>query len=134
MCGICGYINCSEKIKNDSVIKKMTSSINKKETDKINIYVDNTVAFGHTKVNLIDLLTSNENITYEYNSNKYTITYNGELYNSNELKKELIDLGFSFKTNSDSEITLVSYIAYKEKCLDKLNGIFSFAIYSPRYW
>lgn len=130
MCGICGYINSSEKIRSDIVIKKMTESINRRGPDDLNVYIDNNVAFGHTRLSIIDLLTGSQPMTYEYNSNKYTITYNGELYNTDEIKRELIDLGFAFKTTSDTEVILVSYIAYKEKCLDKLNGIFSFAIYS----
>ncbi len=130
MCGICGYINSSEKIRNEEIIKRMTSSINRRGPDDINIFIDNNIAFGHTRLSIIDLLTGTQPMTYEYNSNKYTITYNGELYNMEEVKKELINMGFSFKTTSDTEVVLVSYIVYQEKCLEKLNGIFSFAIYS----
>ena len=132
MCGICGYINSSEKIKSDFIIKEMAASINRRGTDALNIYIDNNIALGHTKLSIIDLLTGNQPMTYEHNSNKYTITYNGQLYNTEEIKKDLINLGFSFKTTSDTEVVLVSYIAYKEKCLDKLNGIYSFAIYSQK--
>lgn len=128
--GICGYINCDEKIRNDKDILNMTKSINKRSHDDINIFIHNNVAFGHTNNTIVNLLECKEPLTLEYNLNKWTITYNGTIYNSGEIKKELTSLGFSFKTNSDAEIILISYIAYKEKCLDKLNGVFSFAIYS----
>ena len=132
MCGICGYFNCNEKIRNNMVIKKMTESINKRGANDLNIYVDNNVALGHTNNNIVNLLNSSEPLTYEYSSNKYIIIFDGELYNSDEIKKDLIELGFSLKTNSDCEIVLVSYIAFKEKCLEKFNGVFSFAIYSEK--
>lgn len=130
MCGICGYINSNEKIKSDNIIKRMSSSISKNDIDHINIYINNNVALGHTRLNVVDLLTNNGPITYEYNNEKYSITYSGKLYNAEEIKKELISFGFSFRTNSDAEIVLASYIAFSENCLEKLNGIYSFAIHS----
>ena len=130
--GICGYINNSEKIRNDKVILDMTKSINKRICSISNIYIHNNLAFGHTKQIIGDLLSENQPFTYDYNSNTYTIVFNGELYNSDEIKRELLESGFCFKTNSDSESVLFSYIAHKEKCLDKLDGVFSFAIYSKK--
>ena len=130
--GICGYVNYSEKIRNNKIILDMAQSINKKNVTNPNIYIDKNLAFGHTKQSINDMLTDSQIYTYEHNSNKYIITFTGELYNSAMLKKELTQLGLSFKTNSDAEIGLLSYIAYKEKCLDKLDGIFSFAIYSDK--
>lgn len=132
MCGICGYINSNEKVKNNIIIEKMTRSMCKKSTDNINVYVDNNVCLGHTCNNISDLLDNNKPITYEYGLNKYTIVFNGQLCNACEIKNALLDLGFCFKTNSSAEIVLVSYIAFKEKCLDKLDGSFSFAIYSEK--
>lgn len=130
MCGICGYMNCNEKIKDTDIITKMTESINRRGPDALNVFTDKNVALGHTRLSIIDLLTGNQPMTYEYNSSTYVITYNGELYNTKEVKELLIKEGFTFKTTSDTEVILVSYIAYKEKCLELLNGIFSFVIYS----
>ena len=130
MCGICGYINFNEKIKDSKVITKMANSINKRGPDALNVYIDNNVALGHTRLSIIDLLTGNQPMSYEYDSKLYVITYNGELYNAKEIKKRLINEGLSFKTTSDTEVVLACYVAYKEKCLDMLDGIYSFAIYS----
>lgn len=130
MCGICGYMNSNEKIKDLKVITKMASSINRRGPDALNVYTDKNIALGHTRLSIIDLLTGNQPMTYEYNSNTYVITYNGELYNTKEIKEKLINEGFAFKTSSDTEVMLACYVAYKEKCLDMFNGIYSFAIYS----
>lgn len=110
----------------------MTESINIRNSNDSNIFIDNIVSFGHTNNNIINLLSSSQPFTYEYNSNKYTITYEGEIYNIDEIKHTLTSLGFTFKTSSEAEIILISYIAFKEKCLEKLNGVFSFAIFSKK--
>ncbi len=129
-CGICGYINCNEKIRNDYIIKKMLKETNKYCSADSNIYIDTNIALASYNPSIVDLLNDCKPLSLEYNSNKYTITYNGQLYNRNQLKDELINLGFSLNTNSDAEIVLLLYIIYKEKCLDKLNGVYSFAIHS----
>ncbi len=130
--GICGYINYSEKIKNSKIILEMTESIKKSNIKKSEVTINNVCAFGHTNQTIIDLLEKDKTTTYEYNSNKYTITYNGTIYNKEEIKKDLIQNDFKLKTCSDEEIILASYIKEKEKCLDKLNGSFAFAIYSEK--
>ena len=61
----------------------MTNSINKRNSNNIDIFINNNVALGHTQLGIIDLLTNNKHISYEHNSNIYTIIYNGELYNLN---------------------------------------------------
>ena len=130
--GICGYINYSEKIKNSKIILEMTESINKSNIKNLDVSINNVCAFGHTNQTIIDLLEKDKPKTYEYNSNKYTITYNGTIYNKEEIKKALIEDGLELKICSDEEIILASYIKEKEKCLDKLNGCFAFAIYSEK--
>ena len=132
MCGICGYMNSNEKIKNDTIITKMSSTINRRGPDALSTYIHENVALGHTRLSIIDLLTGDQPMHYIKENIKYTIVYNGELYNTKEVKEELENMGYSFNTSSDTEVILVSYVAYKEKCLDKLNGIFSFAIYCEK--
>ena len=68
-------------------------------------------------------------MTARYDNNKYTIAYNGELYNTQEVRDELTLRGFSFVTRSDTEVLLKSYIAWGPACLKKLNGIFAFAVW-----
>lgn len=60
---------------------------------------------------------------------KYVICYNGELYNTEELRKSLMQRGYTFTTSSDTEVLLTSYMEWKEDCVDHLNGIFAFAIW-----
>ena len=71
-------------------------------------------------------------MTYKYNGNTYTIVYNGQIYNTQEIKEELKQNGFTFDTYSDTEILLKSYILFKEKIVNKLNGIFAFAIWDTK--
>lgn len=89
--------------------------------------ISKKVALGHNRLAIIDL-NSNANQPMYDNSNRYIISFNGEIYNYLELKEELKEF-YNFKTNSDTEVLLVAYIKYKEKVLDKLNGMFSFIIY-----
>jgi len=96
--------------------------------DKIN---DTTIALGHKRLAIIDL-TDNASQPM-YNDNKdYSIIFNGEIYNYLELKEELKQYNFSFRTTSDTEVLLKSYIKWGEKCLDKLNGMFSFVVYDKK--
>jgi len=110
----------------------MTESINKKDLNNIITCANDNVAFGYVKNNIINLLSEPNSLEYEYNNSKYIITFDGELYNSNEIRKDLSNLNITFKTTSNSELVLLSYIAYKENCLNKLDGVFSFVIYSEK--
>ena len=132
MCGICGYINSKEKVKSDNIIKNMANEMSKNSPEALNIYINSNIALGYSRTSVIDLLNGNQPMSYEYDSNIYTIVYSGNLYNSDEIKKDLINQGFDFKTTSDAEVVLVSYIAYKEKCLEKFSGIYSFVIHTQK--
>lgn len=86
------------------------------------------VYMGHTRLAIIDLSPAG-NQPMASHCGRYTIVFNGEIYNFEYLKKELSDNGFIFKTNSDTEVILALYSIYKDKLLKKLNGIFSFVIF-----
>lgn len=132
MCSICGYINSNERIKNSNIINKMTESLSNNSYNFSNVYTNNYVALGYVKNNIAEHLTETQPLTYTYNSNEYVITYSGKLYNQKEIKETLEKQGFTFNTSSEAETILVAYIAYNEKCLEILNGVFAFAIYSKK--
>lgn len=91
---------------------------------------DNKLGFGHRRLAIIDLSdAAQQPMTY---LNRYAITYNGEIYNYLELKKNLSDNGYSFKSSSDTEILLAMYDWKKEKCLEYLDGMFAFSIYDEK--
>ena len=90
------------------------------------------VLLGHRRLSIIDLkVDSNQPMTINYNGSEYVITFNGEIYNFEILKNELLKLGSTFKTGSDTEVLLMAYIYWGSKCLNKLEGMFSFTIYDP---
>jgi asparagine synthase (glutamine-hydrolysing) len=85
------------------------------------------VVLGHNRLSIIDL-SSQSNQPFKDNSGRYVLVFNGEIYNYIELKEDLLDL-YDFKTESDTEVLLAAFIVYGESCLQKLNGMFAFAIW-----
>lgn len=130
MCGFCGYVNKTEKIYNDKCIKKMNSSLKFRGPNSQNIYIDQNTAIGHSRLSIIDVTNGTQPMIKNIDNNEFVIVYNGELYNTNELRDNLISKGYTFETKCDTEVILTSYIEYKDKCVNYLNGIFAFAIYN----
>ena len=127
MCGICGYVS-KEKIKNNNTINSMVEMLTPRGPDNKGIYVHSNVALGHTRLAIRDIEGGTQPITIEYNKKKYTIVYNGEIYNTPEIEEKLNKKGYELKTKSDTEIVLASYILFGEETLNMLDGIFAFAI------
>lgn len=114
--------------------KKITSSfhsnldkLSHRGPDSKNHIIYKDICIGHTRLSIIDLSESG-NQPMVSNCGNYILSFNGEIYNFNALKFELEDLGYSFNSSSDSEVLLYGFIQYKEKILEKLDGIFSFII------
>ncbi|WP_096155186.1 MULTISPECIES: asparagine synthase (glutamine-hydrolyzing) [Bacillus] len=130
MCGITGWINYNRSLRNESeTIAKMTNTLTKRGPDDTNTWIHDHVAFGHKRLVVVDPEGGKQPMSRTKNENGYTICYNGELYNTEDIRKELLNRGYSFEGHSDTEILLTSYIEWKEACLDHLNGIFAFAIW-----
>jgi len=126
MCGINGFNFSDEKL-----IQQMNSKLKHRGPDDDGFFVDNNFSLGHRRLSIIDLSSNGHQPMWDDKKN-YAIVYNGELYNFQEIKKELESQGFKFYSNTDTEVILKSYIKYGEKCLDKFNGIFSFAIWDKK--
>lgn len=128
MCGFIGYIN-KEKNKQDN-IKKMADLIAHRGPDSEGYYCDDDIALGFRRLSIIDLKGGSQPI---YNKDKTkVIVFNGEIYNYQELRTELEKKRYKFKTKTDTEVILHGYEEYKEKILDKLRGMFAFAIYDNK--
>ena len=134
MCGICGYINHRKNFTKDepfhrNLIKEMCNPIKSRGPDAEGIRICERAAFGHRRLAVIDPAGGVQPMTRISEGYEFTICYNGELYNTAQLRSELERYGYWFKTNSDTEVLLYAYIHYGADCLKKLNGIFAFAIY-----
>src|SRR5690348_9874635 len=89
--------------------------------------IDQRAILGHTRLSIIDLSSSNHQPFSV--DDRFTLTYNGEVYNYLELRKELVSLGVNFRTNGDTEVVLQAYIQWGEECVKRFNGMWAFAIY-----
>lgn len=125
MCGFTGYINDKEKNKN--IIKGMSRRIAHRGPDDEGYYYDEQLHMAFRRLSIIDLQGGNQPILNEDETK--VIVFNGEIYNFEELREELIECGHSFKTKSDTEVILHGYEEYGVDILNKLRGMFAFAIW-----
>ncbi len=124
MCGILGIT--SFNIEPDiELFKKSLLLIKHRGPDETNIVKNDNILFGHNRLVVVDKENGKQPMEYD----GYTIIYNGELYNTEEIREKLLDIGYKFDGYSDTEVLLKAYHYYKEECLNLLNGIFAFAIY-----
>lgn len=124
MCGIAGQISI-DSISID-LIQSMIKSINHRGPDDNGYFATENSFIANTRLSIIDIESGHQPFTDH--KNDIALVQNGEIYNYLELKQDLLDLGYSFKTNSDTEVLLVCYIAYGERFVEKLNGMFAIAI------
>ena len=133
MCGIVGFVNLKKNINDENfknVLVKMSEKINRRGPDEDGYYLNEHVMLDHKRLIVIDPEGGKQPMTIKHKDNSYTIVYNGQLYNTIELKKELINAGFTFNSHSDTEVLLKSYIHFGYDVVNKLNGIFSFAVWN----
>jgi asparagine synthase (glutamine-hydrolysing) len=130
MCGIAGIISKNYSLVSTQNIKCMTDAIVHRGPDGEGQFVstNGNVGLGHRRLSIIDLST-HANQPMHYLHNKYTIVFNGEIYNYIELKETLVKQGYTFTTQSDTEVLMALYDRDKENCLQLLDGMFSFVIY-----
>ena len=126
MCGITGvvYSNSDTGIGN---FNELTSSLRHRGPDGRGSFSHKGVFLGHTRLSIIDLDHGSQPM--ESSDGRYTIIFNGEIYNFKNLAKELLSIGYKFKTNSDTEVLLFSFQQWGKQMLDKIDGMFAFAIY-----
>lgn len=129
MCGIAGVFSLTGVAKkHEADLDKALQALSKRGPDKRGKYFHNRAGLGHTRLSIIDVSEAGSQPMFDA-SGRYCIIYNGEIYNYKELRKELSAQGVQFRSHTDTEVLLNLYILHKEKCLDLLNGFFSFAIY-----
>ena len=126
MCGISGVINKNNKSVEELLIHQMTNIIAHRGPDSSGSYLYKNIAFGHRRLSILDLSSSG------HQPMKYlddlVITYNGEIYNFIEIREELIQKGYIFDSNSDTEVILKAYHCWGKTCVNYFNGMWSFSI------
>lgn len=134
MCGICGYINFKNNFikntdENKALIHKMAKTLRHRGPDEWGEYVGEHAVFGHSRLSVIDIENGKQPLKRTVEGHEFTITYNGELYNTDDIRESLQGYGYQFTTHSDTEVLLYAYIHYGVECTKYLNGIYAFAIW-----
>ena len=128
MCGISGIFNLNGEPVSPVLLRRMTDAIAHRGPDGEGFYINKSVGFGHRRLAIIDtspaghqpMITSDE---------RFVLTYNGEIYNFQELRLRLESLGHQFRSKTDTEVVLHAYVEWGEECVKYFNGMFAFAIW-----
>ncbi|MCU0391375.1 MAG: asparagine synthetase B, partial [Thermoflexibacter sp.] len=129
MCGITGIYAFNEVGRFSMInLHLANEALAHRGPDAARLFDENKTGLGHRRLSIIDLSSDGNQPMSDINR-RYTIIYNGEIYNYKQLREELIAKGITFYSASDTEVLLQAYIHYKENCLEKLHGFFAFAVY-----
>lgn len=129
MCGIAGILSSDIDLRGEKLlVEKMGKTLKKRGPDAAGLYLTPEVALIHRRLSVIDV----ENGAQPMHFGKYVIVYNGEIYNTNEVRNELEGFGYRFDTHCDTEVVLKAYDKWGNESVKKLNGIFAYAIYDKK--
>ena len=129
MCGICGKVSWNGPV-DPSLVHQMMDKMIHRGPDDEGTYVEQRVVLGHRRLSIIDLHTGKQPISNE--DGTVWIVFNGEIYNFVQLREELLQSGHRLQTQTDTEVIVHLYEQYGERCVDKLSGMFAFAIWDVR--
>ncbi len=129
MCAIAGMIHL---FTDEAVCEKILETMKRRGPDAVGIYRDNDCTLLHARLSIIDPEGGSQPMELAWEGDRYLLVYNGELYNTKELLQELIKLGHCFSSHSDTEVVLHAYCQWGENCLQKMNGIFAFGVWSVK--
>ena len=129
MCAIAGMIGLPA---GEDTVSGMLATMARRGPDGNGVFFDRAVCLLHSRLAIIDPAGGRQPMTAGLNGEEYTLVYNGELYNTGELRRELEKLGHRFEGRSDTEVVLHSYAQWGDGCVDRFNGIFAFAVWEKR--
>ncbi|MGM9589530.1 MAG: asparagine synthase (glutamine-hydrolyzing) [Faecousia sp.] len=129
MCAIAGILDLPW---NPELLEKMEKTMERRGPDGKGTFESDQCALVHTRLAIIDPAGGQQPMTLPWAGEVYTLVYNGELYNTEQLRQELIRLGHRFHGHSDTEVVLCSYAQWGENCLEKFNGIFALAVWEEK--
>lgn len=126
MCGIAGIVGLDA---DEKICRSMLKTIENRGPDGNGVAQFDLCTLLHSRLAIIDIEGGKQPMCLSWGKENYTITYNGELYNTHEIRKMLIDLGHRFNGHSDTEVVLHAYAQWSERCLERFNGIYAFGIW-----
>lgn len=133
MCGFVGFVDYKDKVmQKKNILIQMNQTLSNRGPDEEGYYLKDFVALAHKRLIVIDPEGGKQPMIESHSYGEYAITYNGQIYNTKELKEILLQNGFTFQTHSDTEILLKAYIYYGADVVHHLNGIFAFAIWNSK--
>ncbi len=130
MCGICGIVNFNRQPVVEARIRDMMQSMKHRGPDDEGLFVEDNVGLGHVRLSIIDLSSAGHQPMFSADG-RYCIIHNGEVYNYLELRNEL-KTKYAFKSKTDTEVILYSFIEWGPACLNRFNGMFAFVIYDTQ--
>ncbi|MEE4357931.1 MAG: asparagine synthase (glutamine-hydrolyzing) [Desulfococcaceae bacterium] len=131
MCGICGIFNLNGRPVSPVDLRRMTDAISHRGPDGEGFYIDSFIGLGHRRLAILDLSPGGHQPMLT-SDGACSLIYNGEIYNYQEIKKELENLGYPFLSKTDSEAVLYAYCQWGESCIEHFNGMFAFAIWDKK--
>ena len=129
MCGIAGLVG---DIPSRTILERMQRTMRRRGPDQEGIWQGDSAALIHARLAVIDIEGGRQPMMRRIGENQYCMVYNGELYNTAELRRSLEACGHNFSTHSDTEVVLASYLEWGEACLELFNGIYAFAVWDIR--
>ncbi len=134
MCGISGYVNFKDNFildaqKHRHIVHSLTRTLRHRGPDGFGEWVGEHATFGNSRLAIVDILGGMQPMERTVSGYQFVITYNGELYNAENLRDTLLKYGYRFNTNSDTEVVLYAYIHYGADCAEKLLGMYSFCVW-----
>ena len=131
MCGICGELQMRGQTPSEQKITHMLTHLQRRGPDDQGVYINNNIALGHQRLAIIDLSSASQQPMHNTNKS-LSIVFNGTIYNYPELRKQLQAQGVQFSSSGDTEVILKAYEVWGEQCVEKLIGMFAFAIWDER--
>ncbi len=134
MCGISGFCDFSKNFSDkkpfwENILTDMHKTLAHRGSDAAGTYLDTHIGLSHARLSIRDIVCGRQPMVRTRDNRSCAIVYNGEIYNTDELVPELTAAGYSFETTSDTEVILYSYMHYGKDFVNRLNGIFAFAIW-----
>ncbi|MDA8344506.1 MAG: asparagine synthase (glutamine-hydrolyzing) [Thermaerobacter sp.] len=131
MCGIAGWVDWRRDLRQEAAtLERMAAAMAPRGPDDAGLWLSTNVAFAHRRLIVVDPAGGAQPMHKQYGTRRFVITYNGELYNTEDLRRDLLARGYRFDGHSDTEVLLAAYAHWGEACLSHLNGIFAFAIWN----